>query len=158
MTLSISCQVMDAVAALLQGTAASGHSDIPGVGALFLDAARVASKDDGVVLTLDQGGEAPGVDEAIDTCRVRVDVPFFVEIFVPRVPGDAANWRLLDPFYVAVHARIMANPRNLGGLCRNGGVTSVRRLLLEPDLQACGMRAYYNASILHDQANVTVQR
>jgi hypothetical protein len=149
MTLSISCRIMDALAALLQGTAAEGRSDIPDVEALFLDAARVATFPDGVVISLDQSGQA--TDEIGTTCRLISTLPVVVSIQRSRVPNDPPNWQLLDPFYVAVHARIMGS-RTLGGLSID--IESVGRTH-EADLRACLVRCLYTVKYQTSEADVT---
>jgi hypothetical protein len=161
MTLSISCQIMDALADLLRGTAPEGESDIPWLVGnptnrrpqLFLDASRVAGPDDGVVIGLDLEGE--GLDQPGDTCRVVSSLPVVVTISMPRQPGDPPNWQLLDPFYVAVHGRVMGGTRKLGGLCR--GIQSKGRLH-EPNLQAALMRCVYDVTYATDQTDVKINR
>lgn len=149
MTLSIPCRIMDALADLLQGTAAEGQSDITGVDALFLDSARVASLPDGVVIALDQ--EGPSSDEIATTCRLSSTLPVVVMIQRSRVPNDPPNWQLLDSFYVAVHSRIMAN-RRLGGLCDD--IQSIGREHLS-DLKACAVRCSYSVKYQTLEADVT---
>jgi len=148
MTQSISCRIMDALADLLQGTAPEGESDIPWLlgnpgnrrPQLFLDASRVAGPGDGVVIGLDQGdvNEGRSRDEIADTCRVQ------------------SNWQLLDPFYVAIHSRIMAPPRNLGGLCQS--IQSDGRAFPDPNLQACWLRLLYTVTYKTAESDVTVIR
>ena len=149
MTQSISCQIMDALADLLQGTAAAGQSDIPGVNALFLDSARVASLPDGVVIGLDQEGQAS--DEIATTCRLSSTLPVVVTIIRTRAPNDPPNWQLLDSFYVAVHSRIMAN-RRLGGLCDD--IQSIGREHVS-ELKACAVRGSYSVRYQTLEADVT---
>jgi hypothetical protein len=161
MTLSISCRIMDALADLLQGTAPEGESDIPWLVGnpgnrrpqLFLDASRVAGPGDGVVIGLDLEGE--GLDQPGDTCRVVSSLPVIVTISMPRQPGDPPNWQLLDPFYVAVHGRVMGGTRKLGGLCR--GIQSKGRSH-EPNLQAALMRCVYDVTYATDQTDVKINR
>ena len=161
MTLSISCRIMDALADLLQGTAPEGESDIPWLVGnptnrrpqLFLDASRVAGPGDGVVIGLDLEGE--GLDQPGDTCRVVSSLPVVVTISTPRQPGDPPNWELLDPFYVAVHGRVMGGTRELGGLCR--GIQSKGRSY-EPNLQAALMRCVYDVTYATDQTDVKLNR
>jgi hypothetical protein len=161
MTLSISCRIMDALADLLQGTAPEGESDIPWLVGnptnrrpqLFLDASRVAGPGDGVVIGLDLEGE--GLDQPGDTCRVVSALPVVVTISTPRQPGDPPNWKLLDPFYVAVHGRVMGGTRKLGGLCR--GIQSKGRSY-EPNLQAALMRCVYDVTYATDQTDVKINR
>jgi hypothetical protein len=152
---------MDALADLLQGTAPEGESDIPWLVGnptnrrpqLFLDASRVAGPGDGVVIGLDLEGE--GLDQPGDTCRVVSSLPVVVTISTPRQPGDPPNWELLDPFYVAVHGRVMGGTRKLGGLCR--GIQSKGRLY-EPSLQAALMRCVYDVTYATDQTDVKINR
>ena len=161
MTLSISCRIMDALADLLQGAAPEGESDIPWLVGnpsnrrpqLFLDASRVAGPGDGVVIGLDLEGE--GLDQPGDTCRVVSSLPVVVTISTPRQPGDPPNWELLDPFYVAVHGRVMGGTRKLGGLCR--GIQSKGRSY-EPNLQAALMRCVYDVTYATDQTDVKLNR
>jgi len=161
MTQSISCRIMDALADLLQGTAPEGESDIPWLVGnptnrrpqLFLDASRVAGPGDGVVIGLDLEGE--GLDQPGDTCRVVSSLPVVVTISMPRQPGDPSNWQLLDPFYVAVHGRVMGGTRKLGGLCR--GIQSKGRSY-EPNLQAALMRCVYDVTYATDQTDVKINR
>lgn len=161
MTQSISCRIMDALADLLQGTAPEGESDIPWLVGnptnrrpqLFLDASRVAGPGDGVVIGLDLEGE--GLDQPGDTCRVVSSLPVVVTISTPRQPGDPPNWELLDPFYVAVHGRVMGGTRKLGGLCR--GIQSKGRSY-EPNLQAALMRCVYDVTYATDQTDVKINR
>ena len=161
MTLSISCRIMAALADLLQGTAPEGESDIPWLVGnpgnrrpkLFLDASRVAGPGDGVVIGLDLEGE--GLDQPGDTCRVVSSLPVVVTISTPRQPGDPPNWELLDPFYVAVHGRVMGGTRKLGGLCR--GIQSKGRSY-EPNLQAALMRCVYDVTYATDQTDVKINR
>lgn len=149
MTFSIPCRIMDALAGLLQGAAAAGQSDIPGVDALFLDPARVASFPDGVVLTLDQSGQAG--DEIATTCRLSSTLPVVVSVIRSRVPNDPPNWQLLDPFYVAIHARIMGN-RKLGGLSND--IKPAGRAH-ESDPRACMLQCFYTVEYQTDQVDVT---
>ena len=149
MTVSISCRIMDALADLLQGTAAEGRSDIPGVDALFLDAARVAAFPDGVVISLEESGQA--TDEVATTCRLSSTLPVVVSIQRSRGPNDPPNWQLLDPFYVAIHARIMGN-RKLGGL--SSDIESVGRVH-DPDLRACRLQCFYTVKYQTSEADVT---
>ncbi len=152
---------MDALADLLQGTAPEGESDIPWLVGnptnrrpqLFLDASRVAGPGDGVVIGLDLEGE--GLDQPGDTCRVVSSLPVVVTISMPRQPGDLPNWQLLDPFYVAVHGRVMGGTRRLGGLCR--GIQSKGRSH-EPNLQAALMRCVYDVTYATDQTDVKINR
>ena len=161
MTLSISCRIMDALADLLQGAAPEGESDIPWLVGnpsnrrpqLFLDASRVAGPGDGVVIGLDLEGE--GLDQPGDTCRVVSSLPVVVTISTPRQPGDPPNWELLDPFYVAVHGRVMGGTRKLGGLCR--GIQSKGRSD-ESNLQAALMRCVYDVTYATDQTDVKLNR
>jgi len=161
MTLSISCRIMNALADLLQGTAPEGESDIPWLVGnpgnrrpqLFLDASRVAGPGDGVVIGLDLEGE--GLDQPGDTCRVVSSLPVVVTISMPRQPGDPPNWELLDPFYVAVHGRVMGGTRKLGGLCR--GIQSKGRSH-EPNIQAALMRCVYDVTYATDQTDVKINR
>ena len=161
MTLSISCRIMNALADLLQGTAPEGESDIPWLVGnpgnrrpqLFLDASRVAGPGDGVVIGLDLEGE--GLDQPGDTCRVVSSLPVVVTISTPRQPGDPPNWELLDPFYVAVHGRVMGGTRKLGGLCR--GIQSKGRSH-EPNIQAALMRCVYDVTYATDQTDVKINR
>jgi len=161
MTQSISCRIMDALSDLLQGTAPEGESDIPWLVGnptnrrpqLFLDASRVAGPGDGVVIGLDLEGE--GLDQPGDTCRVVSSLPVVVTISTPRQPGDPPNWELLDPFYVAVHGRVMGGTRKLGGLCR--GIQSKGRSY-EPNLQAALMRCVYDVTYATDQTDVKINR
>ena len=161
MTLSISCRIMNALADLLQGAAPEGESDIPWLVGnptnrrpqLFLDASRVAGPGDGVVIGLDLEGE--GLDQPGDTCRVVSSLPVVVTISTPRQPGDPPNWELLDPFYVAVHGRVMGGTRKLGGLCR--GIQSKGRSY-EPNLQAALMRCVYDVTYATDQTDVKINR
>jgi len=165
MTLSISCRIMDALADLLQGAAPEGESDIPWLVGnpgnrrpqLFLDASRVAGPGDGVVIGIDQGdvNEGRSRDESADTCRVVSSLPVVVTISTPRQPGDPPNWELLDPFYVAVHGRVMGGTRKLGGLCR--GIQSKGRSY-EPNLQAALMRCVYDVTYATDQTDVKINR
>ncbi len=112
-SLSIRSRIMFALADLLQGAAPEGESDIPWLvdnpgsrrPQLFLDASRVAGPGDWVVIDLGMEGE--GLDQPGDTCRVISSLPVVVTISMPRQPGDPPNWQLLDPFYVAVHGRVM---------------------------------------------------
>jgi len=140
-TLSIPCQIMDALAVRLDG--------ITDVQELFLDSARVASFPDGVVVTLDQDGQAS--DEIGTTCRLSSTLPVVVTIIRSRAPNDPPNWQLLDPFYVAVHARMMGD-RKLGGLCED--IQSIGR---EPisDLKACAIRCSYSVKYQTSEADVT---
>lgn len=149
MTLSISCQIMNALAAKLQGTAAEGRSDITGVDALFLDSARVASFPDGTVISLDQEGQAS--DEIATTCKLSSTLPVVVTIRCFRGPSDAPNWQLLDPFYVAVHARLMAD-RKLGGLCND--IRSIGREH-SADLRACLVHCSYSVQYQTLEADAT---
>jgi hypothetical protein len=152
MTLSISCRIMDALADLLQGAAATeDRSDIPGVGALFLDAARVASESDGVVIMLDQEGEAR--DRVLSACQVVSTLPVAITITKPRKPGEPPNWRILGPFCAAVHARIMAGRRDLGGLCID--IESVGRIH-EPNPQACEVRMIYSVTYYTAISNISL--
>ena len=151
MTLSVSCRIMDALAARLQGAAAAGKSDIPNVDALFLDSARVASFPDGVVVTLDQEGQAS--DEIATTCKLSSTLPVVVTVIRSRAPNDPPNWQLLDPFYVAVHARMMGD-RRLGGLCDD--IQSVSREHVS-DLKACAIRCSYSVRYQTLEADVTAQ-
>jgi hypothetical protein len=161
MTLSISCRIMDALADLLRGAAPEGETDIPWLVGnptnrrpqLFLDASRVAGPGDGVVIGLDLEGE--GLDQPADTCRVVSSLPVVVTISMPRQPGDPSNWQLLDPFYVAVHGRVMGGTRKLGGLCR--GIQSKGRSH-EPNLQAALMRCVYDVTYATDQTDVKINR
>lgn len=152
MTLPIDAQIMDALAALLRGTAATeDRSDIPGVGALFLDAARVASEPDGVVIKLDQEGEA--IDRVLNACQVVSTLPVVITITKPRTPGDPPNWRILGPFCAAVHARIMAGRRDLGGLCID---IESRGRIHEANPQACEIKMIYNATYYTAISNITL--
>ena len=152
MTLPIDAQIMDALAALLRGTAATeDRSDISGVGALFLDAARVASVPDGVVIKLDQEGEA--IDRVLNACQVVSTLPVVITITKPRTPGDPPNWRILGPFCAAVHARIMAGRRDLGGLCID---IESRGRIHEANPQACEVKMIYNATYYTAISNITL--
>jgi hypothetical protein len=152
MTLSISCRIMDALADLLQGAAATeDRSDIPGVGALFLDAARVASEPDGVVIKLDQEGEA--LDRVLSACQVVSTLPVVITITKARTPGEPPNWRILGPFCAAVHARIMAGRRDLEGLCID---IESRGRIHEHNLQACEVRMIYNVTYYTAISNITL--
>jgi hypothetical protein len=152
MTLPIDGQIMDALAALLRGAAATeDRSDIAGVGALFLDAARVASEPDGVVIKLDQEGEA--IDRVLSACQVVSTLPVVITITKPRTPGEPPNWRILGPFCAAVHARIMAGRRDLGGLCID---IESRGRIHEPNLQACEVRMIYTVTYYTAISNITV--
>ena len=152
MTLPIDAQIMDALADLLQGAAATeGQSDIPGVGALFLDAARVASEPDGVVIALDQEGEA--LDKVFSACQVVSTLPVVITITKPRKPGEPPSWRILGPFCAAVHARIMAGRRDLGGLCID---IESRGRIHEPNLQACEVKMIYNVTYYTAISNITL--
>jgi len=150
-TQSVSCRIMDALAARLQGAAAAGQSDIPNVDALFLDSARVAAFPDGTVISLDQDGQSS--DEIGTTCRLSSTLPVVVVISTFRAPGDAPNWQLLDPFYVAVHSRIMGD-RRLGGLCNDIRSTSRQHVA---DLKACLVRCFYTVEYQTLEADVTAQ-
>ena len=159
MTLPISSQIMDALAALLQGAAATeDRSDMPGVGLLLLDPSRVATETDGVVVRLEQGdpGEGMARDQIADTCRVQTTMPVMVTICMPRKPGDPPNWRLLGPFHAEVHRRIMATPRTLGGLCQS--IQSNGQQFPEPDSQACWLRLLYTFIYKTAESEVTVNR
>ena len=159
MIFPIDAQIMDALADLLQGAAATeNRSDIPGVGLLLLDPSRVATEGDGVVIRLEQGdpGEGMARDKIADTCRVQTTLPIMVTIYMPRQPGDPPNWRLLGPFYAEVHRRIMAKPRTLGGLCQ--GIQSNGRQFPEPDSQACWIRLLYTVTYYTAEHDVTVSR
>jgi hypothetical protein len=159
MTLPISSQIMDALAAVLKGAAATeDRSDMPGVGLLLLDPSRVATETDGVVVRLEQGdpGEGMARDQIADTCRVQTTMPVMVTIYMPRKPGDPPNWRLLGPFHAEVHRRIMATPRTLGGLCQS--IQSNGQQFPEPDSQACWLRLLYTATYKTAESNVTVNR
>jgi len=152
MTLPIDAQIMDALAALLRGAAATeDQSDIAGVGALFLDAARVASEPDGVVIKLDQEGEA--LDRVLSACQVVSTLPVVITISKPRKPGDPPNWRILGPFCAAVHARIMAGRRDLEGLCID---IESRGRIHEHNLQACEVRMIYNVTYYTAISNITL--
>jgi hypothetical protein len=152
MTLPIDAQIMDALAALLQGAAATeDRSDIAGVGALFLDAARVASEPDGVVITLDQEGEA--LDKVLSACQVVSTLQVVITITKPRTPGEPPNWRILGPFCAAVHARIMAGRRDLGGLCID---IESRGRIHEPNLQACEVKMIYTVTYYTAISNITL--
>jgi hypothetical protein len=113
----------------------------------------VAGPGDGVVIGLDLEGE--GLDQPGDTCRVVSSLPVVVTISTPRQPGDPPNWELLDPFYVAVHGRVMGGTRKLGGLCR--GIQSKGRSY-EPNLQAALMRCVYDVTYATDQTDVKINR
>jgi hypothetical protein len=140
---------MDALAARLQGTAAAGQSDIPNVDALFLDSARVASFPDGTVISIDQEGQAS--DEIATTCKMSSTLPVVVVISRFRGPGDAPNWQLLDPFYVAVHARVMGD-RKLSGLCED--IKSIGREHVA-DARGCLLRCAYSVQYQTLEADVT---
>jgi hypothetical protein len=140
---------MDALATRLQGAAAAGQSDIPDVDALFLDSARVASFPDGTVISLDQDGQSS--DEIATTCKLSSTLPVVVTISAFRAPGDAPNWQLLDPFYVAVHSRIMSD-RKLGGLCDD--IKSIGREH-SADMRACLVRCAYSVQYQTLEADVT---
>ena len=74
MTLPISGQIMDALAAVLKGAAATeDRSDITGVGLLLLDPSRVATETDGVVVRLEQGdpGEGMARDQIVNIIKVQ---------------------------------------------------------------------------------------
>ena len=138
---SIPCQIMDALAVRLDG--------IADVQALFLDSARVASFPDGTVVTLDQDGQAS--DEIATTCKLSSTLPVVVTIIRSRAPKDPPNWQLLDPFYVAVHSRMMGD-RRLGGLCDD--IQSIGREHLS-DLKACAVRCSYSVKYQTSEADVT---
>ena len=143
---------MDALSDLLQGTAPTeDRSDIAGVGALFLDAARVASEPDGVVIKLDQEGEA--LDKVLSVCQVVSTLPVVITITKPRKPGEPPNWRILGPFCAAIHARIMAGRRDLGGLCID---IESRGRIHEPNLQACEVRMIYSVTYYTAISNITL--
>ena len=159
MTLPISCPIMDALAAVLRGAAATeDRSDMPGVGLLLLDPSRVATETDGVVVRLEQGdpGEGMARDQIADTCRVQTMMPIMVTIYMPRKPGDPPNWRLLGPFHAEAHRRIMATPRTLGGLCQS--IQSNSQQFPEPDSQACWIRLLYTVTYKTAEHDVTVSR
>ena len=143
MTLSIPCRIMDALAVRLDG--------IADVQALFLDSARVASFPDGTVVTLDQEGQAS--DEIATTCKLSSTLPVVVTVIRSRAPNDPPNWQLLDPFYVAVHARMMGD-RRLGGLCDD--IQSIGREHVS-DLKACAIRCSYSVRYQTLEADVTAQ-
>ena len=149
MTQSVPCRIMDALAARLQGAAAAGQSDIPDVDALFLDSARVASFPDGTVISLDQEGRSS--DQIGTTCRLSSTLPVVVVISAFRAPGDAPNWQILDPFYVAVHARIMGD-RKLGGLCIDIRSTGRQH---SADPRACLVRCFYTVEYQTLEAELT---
>jgi hypothetical protein len=132
---------MDALAVRLDG--------IADVQALFLDSARVASFPDGTVVTLDQDGQAS--DEIATTCKLSSTLPVVVTISCFRTPNDPPNWQLLDPFYVAVHSRMMGD-RRLGGLCDD--IQSIGREHLS-DLKACAVRCSYSVKYQTSEADVT---
>ena len=140
---SIPRQIMDALAVRLDG--------IADVQALFLDSARVASFPDGVVVTLDQEGQAS--DEIATTCKLSSTLPVVVTVIRSRSPNDPPNWQLLDPFYVAVHARMMGD-RKLGGLCND--IQSISREHVS-DLKACAIRCSYSVRYQTLEADVTAQ-
>jgi hypothetical protein len=160
-SLSIRSRIMFALADLLQGAAPEGESDIPWLvdnpgsrrPQLFLDASRVAGPGDWVVIDLGMEGE--GLDQPGDICRVISSLPVVVTISMPRQPGDPPNWQLLDPFYVAVHGRVMGGTRKLGGLCR--GIQSKGRSD-ESNLQAALMRCVYDVTYATDQTDVKINR
>ena len=159
MTLPISGQIMDALAAVLKGAAATeDRSDIAGVGLLLLDPSRVATETDGVVVRLEQGdpGEGMARDQIADTCRMQTTLPIMVTIYMPRKPGDPPNWRLLGPFHAEVHRRIMATPRTLGGLCQS--IQSNGQQFPEPDSQACWQRLLYTVIYKTAEHDVTLSR
>ena len=159
MSLPISGQIMDALAAVLKGTAATeDRSDISGVGMLLLDPSRVATETDGVVVRLEQGDPGEGIarDQIADTCRVQTTLPIMVTIYTPRKPGDPPNWRLLGPFHAEVHRRIMAAPRTLGGLCQS--IQSNGQQFPEPDSQACWQRLLYTVTYKTAEHDVTISR
>jgi hypothetical protein len=132
---------MDALAVRLDG--------IADVQALFLDSARVASFPDGTVVTLDQDGQAS--DEIATTCKLSSTLPVVVTIIRSRAPNDPPNWQLLDPFYVAVHARMMGD-RKLSGLCED--IKSIGREHVA-DARACLVRCSYSVQYQTLEADAT---
>ena len=159
MTLPIDAQIMDALVALLQGTAPTeDQSDIPGVGLLLLDPSRIVTEADGLVIRLEQGDLGNGIarDEIADTCRMLTTMPIMITIYKQRQPGDPPNWRLLGPFNAEIHRRIMAHPRTLGGLCQS--IESQGRQYPDPDPQACWLRLLYSVTYKSAQHDVTVNQ
>lgn len=138
---SRACQILDALAAALQG--------IPGATTFVLDSARIIAPPDGVTVSVDQDGDPS--DRIISTCAVETTMPVLVTIYATRVPDDPPNWRILDPFYVAVHSRVMAD-RTLGGLAIT--IESVGRSP-ESATQACALGCRYSVKYRTRQEDVT---
>jgi len=140
---SIACQVMDAITAALQGT--------PGVATLITDSARVVEETDGMTITVDMDGAA--TDRIGKTCEVVTTMPVLITILSPREPGDPPNWQILDPVYVAVHTRVMAD-RTLGGLALD--ITSESRTPMA-DIKACALGCRYSVIYTTRQEDVSLQ-
>lgn len=138
---SKACQIMDALAAALQG--------IPGVTTFVLDSARIIAPPDGVTVSLDMDGDPS--DRIVSICAVDTTMPVLVTIYCTRIPDDPPNWRILDPFYVAVHQRMMAD-RTLGNLAIN--IESVGRSP-EAATRACALGCRYSVKYRTRQEDVT---
>lgn len=142
MTASIASRIMDELAVRLTG--------IPNVQALFLDSARVVSRPDGLVVTLDLEGAA--TDEIAQTCQLDSTLPVVVSVYSNRVPNDPPNWQILDPVYVEIHSRMMQGNRTLGGLALD---IKARRREYVSELEACALRCSYDVSYRTSQSDVT---
>lgn len=116
---SIRCQIMNALAARLDG--------IAGVDTFTLDPTRIIDQSDGVSIILEMA-EKDGIDNTNHSCRIRSQMSVIVSIFVPRpltvnssIPGNKSSipvWQLVDSFYQEVNLRMMGsqNARQFNGL------------------------------------------
>jgi len=142
-TLSLQCRILDALAATLEG--------MPGVDTFVTDSARVISRPDGVAVSLDLDGNAS--DQLSKTCEVDTTLPVLVTIYATREPNGPPNWQILDPVYVELHRRVMAD-RRLGGLSLD--ITSEGRTF-EADIKVCAVGCRYAVKYRTRQEDVTLQ-
>ena len=143
MTASFTSRVLDALAAILEGT--------PGITTFVTDSARVVSRIEGVALSLDIAGDAS--DVLGKTCDIYTTLPIVATIYANRLPNDPPNWELLDPYYVEVHRRIMAD-RRLGGLAID--IFSTGRTY-ESDIKVCAVGCQYAVKYQTRQEDVSLQ-
>lgn len=142
---SIAAQILTALSTTLTG--------VPGVDVFVDDPARLVTRPDGVVLMLEWEEAAGGIDNETRTCDVVSYLPILVTLYCPRSPQDPPGWELLDPYYVEVHRRIMAD-RTIGGLALD--TKSISRQP-ESGAQGCALQCRYSVQYRTRQEDVELQ-
>ena len=144
---------MSSIAAQILTALSTTLADVPGVDVFVDDPARLIARPDGVVLMLEWEEAAGGVDNETRTCDVVSYLPILVTLYCPRSPEDPPGWDLLDPYYVELHGRIMAD-RTLGGLAMD--TKSISRQP-ESGVKGCALQCRYSVQYRTRQEDVELQ-